>query len=127
MIVRGVVARARASHDGGGLLPPSVRVRTGERRWVAVHASRLSGASSSWAVVLEPARPSETLRLIADAHALTAREQEVFGMLLRGASDREMAERLVVSPHTQREHVKRVLGKFGVRNRTELALRVYAG
>jgi DNA-binding CsgD family transcriptional regulator len=126
--VRSVVTRARAAFEsGGGAAPPRLRVRTAERRWLVVHASRLSGPRPEWAVVLEPARPSEVLTLIALAQGLTPREQEVFGMLMRGLGDAEMAEQLVVSPHTQREHVKRVLQKFGVRNRTELVLSVYAG
>jgi DNA-binding CsgD family transcriptional regulator len=127
VIVRSAVARARAAAEsGGGAVPPRVRVRTAAHGWIVVHAGRLSGPAPQWAVVLEPARPSEVLTLIAHAHGLTPREQEVFGMLLRGLTDPEMVEALVISPHTQREHVKRVLQKFAVRNRTELVLRVYA-
>jgi DNA-binding CsgD family transcriptional regulator len=91
-----------------------------------VHASRLTGAQSQWVVVLEPARPSEIITHIAHAHGLTPREQEVFGLLLRGVPDAEMVAQLVISPHTQREHVKRVLQKFGVRSRVELLVAVYA-
>jgi DNA-binding CsgD family transcriptional regulator len=127
VVVRSVVTRARAAFEsGGGAAPPRIRVRTAARRWIVVHASRLSGPATQWAVVLEPARPSEILTLIALAHGLTPREQEVFSLLMRGHSDAEMAQQLVVSPHTQREHVKRVLQKFGARNRTELVLAVYA-
>jgi DNA-binding CsgD family transcriptional regulator len=125
--VRSVLTRARAAFEsGGGAAPPRIRLRTAARRWIVLHASRLLGPHSLWAVVLEPARPSEILTLIAQAHGLTPREQEVFGMLMRGLSDAEMASRLVISPHTQREHVKRVLQKFGVRNRAELVVSVYA-
>jgi DNA-binding CsgD family transcriptional regulator len=127
VVVRSAVTRARAAvESGGGAAPPRLRVRTAARRWIVVHASRLSGPATQWAVVLEPARPSEILTLIALAHGLTPREQEVFGMLMRGLGDAAMAARLVVSPHTQREHVKRVLQKFGARNRAELVVRVYA-
>lgn len=127
VVVRSAVVRARAAFEsGGGAVPPRVRVRTAAQRWVVVHASRLSGPLGRWAVVLEPARPSEILTLIAVAHGLTPREQEVFGMLMRGLTDADMAQQLVVSPHTQREHVKRVLQKFGVRNRAELVVSVYA-
>jgi DNA-binding CsgD family transcriptional regulator len=119
--------RARAAHEsGGGAAPPRIRVRTAAQRWLVVHASRLVGSATRWAVVIEPARPSEVLTLVAFAHGLTPREQEVFGLLMRGISDAQMAEQLVVSPHTQREHVKRVLQKFGVRNRAELVVSVYA-
>lgn len=50
---------------------------------------------------------------------LTAREQEVLGLLSAGMTDREIAERLVVSPRTVSHHVSSILGKLGVRRRTE--------
>jgi DNA-binding CsgD family transcriptional regulator/tetratricopeptide (TPR) repeat protein len=50
---------------------------------------------------------------------LTAREQEVLGLLSAGMTDREIADRLVVSPRTVSHHVSAILGKLGVRRRTE--------
>lgn len=116
-----VVRRARALLLGGGADgPPRARVRARCGTWVAIHASALTQAPRTWAVVIEPARPAEVLPLIARAHELTAREHEVFGLLLRGAPDKLIAERLLISAHTAREHVRNVLRKLGARSRAEL-------
>jgi DNA-binding CsgD family transcriptional regulator len=116
-----VVRRARALAEGADADgPPRTRLRTPEGRWVAVHAAALGARPAPWAVVLEPARPAEVLPLLARAHELTAREHEVFGMLLRGIPDKLIALELGISGHTAREHVRRVQQKLGVRSRGEL-------
>lgn len=53
--------------------------------------------------------------------SLSGRELEVARLVARGASNREIAEALVVSPKTVERHVTNVLAKLGLRNRTELA------
>jgi DNA-binding CsgD family transcriptional regulator len=50
---------------------------------------------------------------------LTAREREVLEVLATGATNQEIAERLVVSLATVKTHVKRVLAKLGVVNRSQ--------
>lgn len=116
-----VVRRARALALGGGADgPPRARVRTACGAWLAVHASALTHQPRTWAVVIEPARPAEVLPLVAQAHELTAREREVFALLLRGLPDKLIAQRLLISCHTAREHARSVLRKLGVHSRGEL-------
>jgi len=50
---------------------------------------------------------------------LTEREQEVLSLLVKGLNNREIGERLVVSPSTARYHVSNILAKLGVSNRAE--------
>jgi DNA-binding CsgD family transcriptional regulator len=52
---------------------------------------------------------------------LTAREAEVLGHLVQGASDAEIARRLVISVRTANRHVANILGKTGAPNRTAAA------
>jgi LuxR family maltose regulon positive regulatory protein len=54
---------------------------------------------------------------------LTAREQEILALLAAGLTNREIAERLVVSAETVKKHAAAVYGKLGVRSRTEAAAR----
>ncbi len=58
---------------------------------------------------------------------LTQAEIGVYHLLVRGASDQEIADRLIVSKHTVKFHVRNVLHKAGVANRRELLSRLLAG
>jgi DNA-binding NarL/FixJ family response regulator len=50
---------------------------------------------------------------------LTAREREVLEAIAGGATNREIAQRLYLSPHTVKEHTSAVYRKLGARNRAE--------
>ena len=54
------------------------------------------------------------------AHVLTAREQEVVQMLLRGHSSASVAEHLVISPGTVKIHRKNIYAKLGIGSQSEL-------
>ncbi|MGH2522104.1 MAG: helix-turn-helix transcriptional regulator, partial [Anaerolineales bacterium] len=55
------------------------------------------------------------------AEPLTRREAEVLNLLARGLTNREIAERLVISAKTVEHHVSQILGKLGLRGRAEAA------
>lgn len=52
---------------------------------------------------------------------LTPREREIARLVAAGSSNREVAERLFVSPKTVESHLSHVFTKLDVRNRVELA------
>jgi DNA-binding CsgD family transcriptional regulator len=52
---------------------------------------------------------------------LTESEFAVAGMVARGATNREVAERLYLSHHTVNSHLRHVFAKLGIRSRVELA------
>jgi LuxR family transcriptional regulator, maltose regulon positive regulatory protein len=54
---------------------------------------------------------------------LSPREQEVLALLARGLSNQQIAEHLVINLHTVKCHVKHLLAKLVVTNRTQAAAR----
>ncbi|WP_027483583.1 response regulator [Deinococcus pimensis] len=62
-----------------------------------------------------------TTRSVPDEH-LTAREEDVLRLLARGLSNKLIARELDISESTVKNHVKSILAKMQVRNRTEAAL-----
>ena len=56
---------------------------------------------------------------------LTPREQEVIAMLAEGETNARIAQRLVVSEDTVKTHVKHILRKLGVRNRSQAVSRYF--
>lgn len=57
------------------------------------------------------------------ASALTDREREVLDLMASGATNREIAGSLFLSPHTIKEHTSSLYKKLEVRNRTEAVQR----
>ena len=65
-------------------------------------------------------------RVRTDAPAgLTAREREVFTLLVRGLSNAEICDALTISDATVKTHVARVLQKLGLRDRVQVVIHAY--
>jgi DNA-binding CsgD family transcriptional regulator len=55
---------------------------------------------------------------------LSNREREVLSLIGQGATNREIAQKLIISEHTVKSHIESILNKLDVRNRQQAA--VYA-
>lgn len=92
----------KAVHEGGSFLQPSVAAR------VIAELNRRSSPVAAPAPLLEP---------------LSDRETEVLRNLARGQSNKEIAAALGLAEGTVKNHVSNILGKLGVLDRTQAALR----
>ena len=54
--------------------------------------------------------------------AISDREREVLTLIAQGMTNREIAEKLVISENTARNHVSRILDKLGLARRSEAAV-----
>ena len=72
-------------------------------------------------------RPARTPHPVHDEclAELTRRELEVLGMLAEGEPNARIAQRLVVSQDTVKTHVKHILRKLGVHNRSQAVSRYF--
>ena len=125
--VLAVAGRAlRAVGGAGGEAEVAVaRVLTRSGTWVILHGVPLTMGVGRVAVIVEPAHPALITPLLMSAYGLTTREQELTRLVLQGYSTVEIAEQLVVSPHTVQQHLKSVFDKTGVRSRRDLVAKVF--
>jgi DNA-binding NarL/FixJ family response regulator len=73
-----------------------------------------------------PLLPPESTATTTDSlAALTNREKEVFELIARGRSNREIADALFLSEGTVKIHVSRVLAKLGLRDRVHAVILAY--
>jgi NarL family two-component system response regulator LiaR len=80
----------------------------------AAHAGRSTLAPEAIQALIQPAEPDS----IPD-YDLTPREREVLDLLVKGLTNPEIANRLVISRSTVKVHVSSILSKLGVSNRAE--------
>ncbi|MCC6831014.1 MAG: helix-turn-helix transcriptional regulator [Thermoleophilia bacterium] len=131
MVAVGALMRARAiaAHRDHGMARARLRShRSG--RWLVCHASclrRSDGSVGDTALVIEPAQASEIAPIVAQAHRLSVREQQITQRIARGQGTAEIAARLHLSTHTVRDHIKAIFEKVGVSSRGALVARIFAG
>jgi DNA-binding NarL/FixJ family response regulator len=97
-----LTAAIRIAADGGALFSPGVTRRLIER------FASIGGGT-----------PPPTL------NELSARETEVVRLIARGNSNAEIAAELVLSEHTVKTHVARILQKLELRGRTQAVVLAY--
>ncbi|MGV9271240.1 helix-turn-helix transcriptional regulator [Kitasatospora sp. NPDC003701] len=124
------MAAEHARRTACGLPVPQskIRIQARDGRWYVLHASPLQGsAAGEVTVVAAPATPADAMPLYLSAYGLTAREQEVALLLVRGCDTRDVSRLLAMKPYTVQDHLKSVFAKAGVASRRELIARIMLG
>jgi DNA-binding NarL/FixJ family response regulator len=126
-----LAAAVRAVATGQALMQPSIA------RKVVAEFSRLAGDrdretqrqadKGSGGVREESVPPSPNVPISQPQfQPLTERELDVLRAMAAGLSNREIADRLVITEGTVKNHVSNLLGKLEVRDRTQAVLKAQA-
>jgi DNA-binding NarL/FixJ family response regulator len=109
----------------GYLLKDAPSEKLAEAIRVAARGETFLQPSVAAKVVAEFARLSRKAARPADSliEPLSERELEVLRLIARGASNREIAERLFLAEGTVKNHITNILGKLDARDRTQAALK----
>jgi DNA-binding NarL/FixJ family response regulator len=75
--------------------------------------------------LIEEFAPARTAAAPPELEHLSSREAEVFRLVARGLSNREIAGELFVSETTVKTHVTRILAKLGLRDRIQAVVLAY--
>jgi DNA-binding NarL/FixJ family response regulator len=99
-----LVEAIRAAARGKSILDPSVAAK------VIAEFTRVSSMvpSAQMEPLIEP---------------LTEREMEILALIAKGATNKEIASQLYIVEGTVKNHITHILGKLGVRDRTQAALK----
>ena len=101
-----ILEAVRGAAEGDALVAPSVTRRLIEH-------------------FVQPRRVTADKTAVPGLDELTPREAEVLELIGRGLSNRELADRLVVSEKTVKTHVGRILAKLGLRDRVQAVILAY--
>jgi DNA-binding CsgD family transcriptional regulator len=121
------LVRASVLEDAAGLLPAGREAEAVPLLDAALELYAAAGAERGAARVRGALRargvrrPSGGPRSSSDWPELTESELAVVRLVARGATNREVAERIYISPHTVNSHLRHVFTKLGIRSRVELA------
>ena len=116
------VGTAGDDADAWVLLGEDIVVRGGQQASAQLAADTRPGRlRAAVAAVLEGLSVRETpwLAGLAEHEPLTPRELEVFELLGKGLSNRDIAGVLAISVHTAKYHVAQILAKVGAATRAE--------
>jgi DNA-binding NarL/FixJ family response regulator len=103
--------------SGAGRINPNAAKAAGAAGFISKDwpAADIAGAVRMVGLGMTVFRPHES----PSGPRLTEREREVLDLIGSGATNREIAEQLYLSPHTVKEHTSSLYRKLSVRNRAE--------
>jgi DNA-binding NarL/FixJ family response regulator len=107
----GIEGFVELSETWGAELPRAISSVLNGRYWVP---------SEVWTAFIRHAQALEHSRLV-PGHSLTAREGQVFRLLMRRLTNKEISRELLIAERTVKFHVSNVLAKLGLEDRRDLS------
>lgn len=89
---------------------------------VAAGQAYLTPSVTRHVIAQATGKDTSARRTSAGGPDLTAREQEVLQLVAEGLTNKQIAQRLVISPATAKTHLARIMQKLGVSTRTQAAV-----
>lgn len=108
----------RTAAQGQVLLQPDIANKV-----FSTLPTSLVHTSSSLPKTIYSTSSSDYIDATLQVEQLTEREREILALIAQGASNRQVAERLYVTEGTIKNHMSSILGKLGVRDRTQAVLK----
>jgi ATP/maltotriose-dependent transcriptional regulator MalT len=108
-------------HQNGIILLNETGFRYSARAFL-ISRRMAEGETSHIMVLLEKVVERRTIHFgeVAERYLLSKREIEVVRMICEGWSNREIGEKLYISEHTVKDHIKNIMRKMEVASRNEL-------
>jgi LuxR family transcriptional regulator of csgAB operon len=66
----------------------------------------------------------ESYETVLSQAGITSREKEILFLLLKGASNNDIAQNLYISTNTVKTHIRNIFQKLDVKSRFELAMKL---
>jgi DNA-binding CsgD family transcriptional regulator len=92
---------------------------------VVLRIMPLTGTIGYYAVFLETLSGRKSLEFAAKLYELTKREVDVLGLILRGLSGSQIAQKLFISSGTVNDHIKNLFRKTKTNRRSALVARIF--
>jgi DNA-binding NarL/FixJ family response regulator len=115
---KGIIGYATSDIDGYSLGLAIQTMRTGAI-WIGAQMTRRTEKDD-----VPPARVSTQTTEASCMSALSEREREVLALLVAGHKNFAIAQALAISPETIKSHMRRIMEKLSVRDRTQLVIKV---
>jgi DNA-binding NarL/FixJ family response regulator len=109
--------------SGAGQISPRAAASCGASGFVAKDQRGTELVRAVRAVAMGESAFEDGVEVLGPRPALSNREREVLGQLAAGATNREIAARLHLSPHTVKEYASTLYRKLEVENRIQAARR----
>lgn len=124
-----LVQAIRSTHEGNAWIDPNIarivlkQARTSESESSATAADQYTSESEDAKQMVKIDSAQSDVQQLLDTYPLTERELEVLELIVGGCSNAEISEKLYVTVGTVKTHVRSILNKLCVEDRTQAAVR----